>query len=225
MGISTVIFDLDGVLVDTNPLHLEAWEKLALTLNIKLNEEIKSKLRGLGRSEALELILREKNDNSINYLDKKKLTDQKNIYYLQYIKKLTVSDLLPGAMKTLKSLRKNGYKIALGSSSANAPLIIERLNIKNFFNYIVDLNQLDHLKPKPEPDIFLNISESLKVPPNNCLIIEDSIYGVEAANKAKMHVLAIGQTSQFKNKNVVRVIENLNQWDYKELEKKWISII
>ncbi len=211
---STIIFDLDGVIVDTHPLHIKAWKKMCSSaLKKDLTKSLEFKLRGLGRKESLNLILEQVSYN-ISETEKKNLADLKNSYYKKLIKSIDTNDLLEGALDTLIYLKENNYKIALGSSSANAKSIVEQLKINHYFDYIVNPVSL---KSKPAPDIFIKAAEKLNELPESCLVIEDSITGVQAANKAGMSVLAIGDWRKFKNNKVIGVVNTLNQWDFNKM--------
>ncbi|WP_088036568.1 beta-phosphoglucomutase [Evansella clarkii] len=211
---STVIFDLDGVIVDTHPLHIKAWKNMCSSaLKKDLPKSLEFKLRGRGRKESLNLILEQVSYN-ITEKEKENLAELKNSYYKKLIKSIDTNDLLEGALDTLIYLKENNYKIALGSSSANAKFIVKQLKINDYFDYIV--NPVPH-RSKPAPDIFIKAAEELKELPENCLVIEDSLPGVQAANKAGMSVLVIGDWRKFKNNKVIGVVNTLAEWDFTKM--------
>lgn len=183
------IFDLDGVIVDTAKYHFLAWKKLANGLGIDFTEAENEQLKGVSRVKSLEKILSWGNKT----LSESEFAAQmalKNKDYLVYIDKMDDSELLPDVMKTLEFLKTNHQGIALGSASKNARHIIEKVNIVSFFDAIVD--GTDVTKAKPDPEVFLNAADHLKIAPKNCVVFEDSVAGVDAANFADMISIGIG---------------------------------
>ena len=115
---------------------------------------------------------------------------KKNEDYLSHIAKMDESEILPDVPKVLNFLSENNQPISLGSASKNARTILERVNLKEQFNAIVDGN--DVTKAKPDPEVFLIAAKLLNVAPENCIVFEDSVAGVEAANVANMISIGIG---------------------------------
>lgn len=183
------IFDLDGVIVDTAKYHFLAWKKLANDLGIDFTEEENEQLKGVSRVKSLEKILAWGNKT----LSEKEFNEQmakKNKDYLEYIVKMDESEILPDVPKILNFLSENKQPISLGSASKNARTILERVNLKEKFDAIVDGN--DVTKAKPDPEVFLIASKLLNVEPEDCIVFEDSVAGVEAANVANMTSIGIG---------------------------------
>lgn len=185
--IKGIIFDLDGVLVNTDNLHYLAWKKIADKENILFNPEINNKLRGVSRMESLDIILENSNKK---YKDDEKiaLATIKNNYYVALLDDLTKEDLLDGSLELLNYLKENNYKIAIGSSSKNAKKILEKLNITNYFDAISDGTNI--INSKPHPEVFLKAKDMLNLQSNECIVIEDAKSGIDAAYNAKM--LSIG---------------------------------
>lgn len=188
-----VIFDLDGVIVSTDDCHYEAWKRLADEEGIYFDKKINRRLRGVSRMDSLEIIL-ERASGTYSAEEKAALADRKNRYYRELIQKLTPADLLPGVKSILEDLKTNGIKIAVGSSSKNAPLILERIGFKDYFDAVVDGNDLT--KSKPDPQVFLLAAERLGVAPEYCVVVEDADAGVEAALAAGMQVVGVGTAAQ-----------------------------
>lgn len=185
-----VIFDLDGVLVSTDQLHFEAWKKLAEEIGItdySIEDNIRQ--RGINRMSSLEVLL-EKSAGIYTPEEKEILADRKNQYYLELVSQSEEDILLPGAVKTLAFLKQREIKIAIGSSSKNAPRIIEKAKIEPYINGCVC--GLDVQFSKPNPEVFLKASERIGVEVEMCLVVEDSESGVEAARRAGMKTLAVG---------------------------------
>ena len=137
MKFDGVIFDLDGVLCRTDELHLAAWRALASRLGIKLPPDAAERTRGVGRMESLDIVLGERS-RGFSPAQKRALAEEKNALYRQYLLRLTPADAEPGARETLSALRRRGVKLAVASSSRNAPLIIERLALAPLLDAVVD---------------------------------------------------------------------------------------
>ncbi|MBR4721217.1 MAG: beta-phosphoglucomutase [Clostridia bacterium] len=186
--IKAVIFDLDGVIISTDDCHYEAWKKLADEEGIYFDRKINDRLRGVSRMASLEIVL-EKSEKVYTEKEKAELTERKNNYYREFIKKLTPNDILPGVMDNLEELKQNGIKIAIGSSSKNTPIILKQIGLDGYFDAVSDGNNITHSKPNPE--VFLKASEMLKIPPENCLVVEDADAGIEAGKKGGMKTLSV----------------------------------
>jgi len=186
------IFDLDGVIVDTAHFHFKAWKKTADELGFNLTEELNEKLKGVSRIDSLKKILDWANV-SISQEQFNKLMYEKNEDYLAYVRQMTKDDVLPGVSTFIEKLKKLGYPVGLGSASKNAKHILERVNLLNMFDAIVDGNSVT--KAKPDPEVFLNAAQLLGVKPENCIVFEDSLAGIQAANIANMISIGIGESS------------------------------
>ena len=183
------IFDLDGVIVDTAKYHFLAWRNLANSLGFEFTEAQNELLKGVSRIKSLEILL------SIGKMElpeekKQTLLLQKNKEYLEYVNKMTSEEILPGVNDLLNFLELNNIKYALGSASKNAPLILEKVGLLNRFTAIVDGNDVS--KAKPDPEVFLIGAKKLGMKPENCVVVEDAIAGIQAANAAKMISIGIG---------------------------------
>lgn len=184
-----VIFDLDGVIVDTAKYHFLAWKNLADKLGFEFTEQHNELLKGVSRVRSLEILLDIGNVN-ISEEKKQEFLISKNEEYLKFITKMDASELLPGAEKLLDILDDLGVKYVLGSASKNAPLILKQVGIYDRFAGIVDGNSVS--KAKPDPEVFLIGAQKLGVKPENCVVFEDAIAGIEAANTAQMVSVGIG---------------------------------
>ncbi|MGJ8548045.1 beta-phosphoglucomutase [Winogradskyella undariae] len=183
------IFDLDGVIVDTAKYHFLAWQQLAKGLGINFTEEENEQLKGVSRVRSLEKILAWGNKTISQELFND-LMGKKNEEYLGYIAEMDESEILPDVPKVLKFLKENKQPISLGSASKNARTILERVHIMSDFDAIVDGN--DVTKAKPDPEVFLIAAKEINMKPENCIVFEDSVAGVEAANTANMISIGIG---------------------------------
>lgn len=183
------IFDLDGVIVDTAKYHFLAWKKLADELNIPFTEIENEQLKGISRIQSLEKILALGNISISKELFDK-LMAEKNEDYLKYISEMTTTEILPDIVKTLNFLKSNNQKIALGSASKNAKAILEKVGLINEFKVIIDGNKVTEAKPNPE--VFLKAASGLEVDAKDCIVFEDSLAGVKAANLGGMISIGIG---------------------------------
>lgn len=184
-----VIFDLDGVIVSTDECHYKAWKRMADEENIYFDRAVNERLRGVSREKSLEIIL-ERSERVYTQSEKAELAERKNGYYKELIKELTPNDILPGALENILRLKKLGVKVAIGSSSKNTPLILQRIGLDKTFDAVSDGNNIK--KSKPDPEVFLLAAEMLKIPPEDCLVVEDADAGIEAGRRAGMKTLAVG---------------------------------
>ena len=187
--IKGLIFDLDGVIVDTAKYHFLAWKKLAEALNLHFTREDNERLKGVSRVRSLEIIL-EINGVTLPEEQKRAYCTQKNEFYLEYIRKLKEEEILPGAKQFLLDARAAGYRIALGSASKNTPMILDKLMITDLFDAVIDGTKVS--KAKPDPEVFARGAQEIKLMPNECVVFEDAEAGVAAAHNAGMLAVGIG---------------------------------
>lgn len=188
----TFIFDLDGVIVDTAKYHFFAWQNLAKQIGINFTHEDNEQLKGVSRVQSLELILGWGNKTA-TLEEKDKWLVQKNEEYLSFIEKMDESEILPDVERVLQFLKENNQKIVLGSASKNAQPILEKVNLLHYFDAIVDGNNVS--KAKPDPEVFLVGADKVYSKTNDCIVFEDSVAGIQAANKAMMISIGIGDQS------------------------------
>lgn len=192
MSYKACLFDLDGVLVDTAIYHFKAWKMLGENFNYQLTEEQNEQLKGVSRVESLNRILAWASYSATEE-QKEIWLKEKNDNYLSLISNMNPSEILPGVVDFLGQIKKEGYKIALGSASKNAEIILEKTGLMPWFDLIIDGNKVN--KSKPDPEVFLKGSEGLGYLPNECIVFEDAQAGVEAAISGGMKVIGIGDAS------------------------------
>ncbi len=185
--IRAFLFDLDGVLTDTSEFHYLGWKRLADELGLPFDRQKNEALRGVSRRESLLLLL---DGRSATEQQMNEWMERKNRYYIEYVSQMTPQNLLPGALELLQELRRAGYKVAIVSSSRNTPLVLERLQIGEWLDAVVDGNAA--ARSKPAPDLFLIAAERLGVEPSECLVIEDAEAGIAAGKAAGMRTLGLG---------------------------------
>ncbi|WP_166382232.1 MULTISPECIES: beta-phosphoglucomutase [unclassified Polaribacter] len=186
------IFDLDGVIVDTAKYHYLAWKKLANHLGFEFTKEQNELFKGVSRKRCLEILLQIGNRTATQE-EFDTWMIEKNVDYLKYIENMDASEILPDVPKVLAFLKKQNIPIALGSASKNAQPILEKVGLLHYFDTIVDGNNVT--KAKPDPEVFLLAAKQLGVNAADCVVFEDAVAGVEAANAAKMISIGIGDKS------------------------------
>ena len=190
------IFDLDGVIVSTDSLHYRAWKALADSEGIYFDEEINNRLRGVSRMESLEIIL-ERATRTYTDEEKVAMAEKKNGIYRELLQVLTPSDRLAGVTETLDALRAQGYKLAIGSSSKNTPIILEKIGYSGYFDAISDGNNIKN--SKPDPEVFLKAAEFLQLQPSECFVVEDAEAGITAAKAGGFTAIGIGSAAEDPN--------------------------
>lgn len=184
------LFDLDGVIVDTAKFHYLAWRNLAKEMNFDFTEEQNELFKGVSRVRSLEILL-DLAQYEATQSQKDRWLIQKNEEYLKYIEKMDDSEILPDVVRVLDFLHDQNQGIALGSASKNARPILTKLNLLHKFQAIVDGN--DVTVAKPDPEVFIKGGKALECPNKDCIVFEDSIAGVQAANSAGMISIGIGE--------------------------------
>jgi beta-phosphoglucomutase len=183
------IFDLDGVIVDTAKYHYLAWKKLANRLGFEFTTEQNELFKGVSRKCCLEILLEIGNVSATkDQFDTWMF--EKNSEYLKYIEHMDASEILPDVLRILEFLKSNKQPIALGSASKNARPILEKVGLLSYFDTIIDGNNVS--KAKPNPEVFLMAAQYLGVKATDCIVFEDAVAGIEAANAGKMISIGIG---------------------------------
>jgi beta-phosphoglucomutase family hydrolase len=184
--IKAIIFDLDGTLIDSESNYYEADKKVLAEYGIfNFDQEMKKKYIGIGTKDMMQDI-REKYSIADTIED---LVKKKNQYYIEIARTNTI--VFPEMKKFLEILKENEYPLALasGSSLEIINMILSITNLNDFFDIRVSADIVE--KGKPEPDLFIETARQIGILPENCLVVEDSQYGVEAAKRASMYCVAI----------------------------------
>lgn len=188
--IKGIIFDLDGVLVSTDEMHYQAWKRLAKELGITgFTREDNVRQRGVSRMASLEVVL-EKSDRTYSEEEKVALAERKNSYYLELLEHMDDSAVLEGVKEVLAQLKARNLLLAVGSASKNAPAILEKTGLMPYLDKVSC--GLDTTKSKPDPEVFLVAAGKLELPPEECLVVEDSAAGIQAAAAGGMISLGVG---------------------------------
>ncbi len=179
-----VIFDMDGVISDTQKIHSDRECRILQRYGVRMSpEEISAKYAGVGVKDFFTALLKDKNCD-INTLVKEKWTQMLNL------KKGEITPI-PGVIELIHELKQNNFKLAVASASIRDFIerVLTELNIKDKFDAITSTE--DVKRGKPEPDVFLLAAEKLGVKPQNCTVIEDGISGMIAAKKAGMNCIGL----------------------------------
>lgn len=175
-NIRALIFDLDGVLTNTPWLHYESWKRLAEDEQLPFTLEQHYQMQGLVRRDSLSVFL---NGTPVDESTAQALMDRKNAYFLEELKRLSPQDCLPGTVELIHEGRAAGLQIGLGSSSQNARQVLDRLNLTHLFDVVGDGYTVN--RHKPAPDIFLWVADQLRIAPQEAIVFEDSVAGMQAA--------------------------------------------
>lgn len=190
MDVQLAIFDLDGVIVDTAKYHYLAWKRLSYELGIEFTEQDNERLKGVSRMRSLDILL-EIGHQEKTAQEKKNLATKKNRWYVEYILQMDASQILPGVLDFLTELKAQGIKVALGSASKNARTILERIQLTDYFDAIIDGNLVS--KAKPDPEVFLLGAQQLNIAPEQTVVFEDAKAGIEAGLNAGMITVGVGE--------------------------------
>ncbi|MFW9973068.1 MAG: HAD family hydrolase [Candidatus Odinarchaeota archaeon] len=212
-----IIFDMDGVLADTVPIHFKSWVKMAAEIGINFTREMFEDTFG----QQSNTIIRKLVGPEIEEYLIEKWANLKEKYYREMVRGKLIP--VPGVLKIIKRLKSKGFKLAVGSSGPpeNVELILSELKIKTYFDVII--TAVDVKKGKPEPDVFLIVAKKLNINPKNCLVIEDAPVGIQAAKRAGMISIALTTTHKkeelldaqliIKNLTEIKVVDIINLFD------------
>ncbi|WGS65078.1 HAD family hydrolase [Marinitoga aeolica] len=203
--LEAVIFDMDGVITDTVPLHYNAWKKMFEKHGYYFDFNVyKEKVDGKPRMKGISSVATNVDEKTLN-----QMAEEKQNYFLEYIEK-TPPEIFQDTWNFIKELKKYKIKIAVASSSKNTKKILESLKIYDVFDTVV--TGYDFIHGKPNPEIFLIAANRLNVSPENCIVIEDAIEGINAGINAKMFTIGIarhGNNKELSHANLV--VKSLNE--------------
>jgi len=184
-----VIFDMDGVLVDTAWAHRRSWYDLAQTEGLAMSEEFFRQTFGM-QNDAILPMLRP----GISKEQMEHLADWKELRYRDIVKEHV--ELAPGAEALLEDLKRQGFRLAIGSSAPpeNLNLFWDRLSLADWFDARVTKEEISQSKPAPET--FLKAAQKLGLAPACCAVVEDAVPGVQAGKAAGMPVVAVTTSRQ-----------------------------
>ena len=204
------IFDLDGVITDTAKFHYQAWKELAQSIGIEIDLVFNEQLKGISRMDSLERILAHGNQSEIfTEEEKEALAHKKNTHYVELLQVLSPKDLLPGVKSFLDEAKSKQIPCAIASASKNAPFILKRLELFDYFQAIVDPETLAN--GKPDPEIFIRAAELLNISPEEAIGFEDAQAGIIGIKKAGMFAVGIVTGEELKGADLIaRSFEELH---------------
>ncbi len=194
--LKAVLFDLDGVITDTAKFHYKAWKTISVQHGLTCTEEMNKQMTGRSRMDSLEYILKQ-NNATLSEEEKIAFAKEKNDLYCSFLEELTPADILPGISELLEELKAKGIKCILASASKNAPFILKKLDIEQYFAGIVNPDSLQ--KGKPESDIYIHAADLAGEWYTNCIGIEDAQSGINAIKGAGIKAIGIGTLLQNAN--------------------------
>lgn len=183
-----VIFDMDGVIVDSGPAHLESWKRLAAENGLTITDEEFAETFGRPSREIIRLRWgADLPDDEVRRLD-----DRKEAIYRELIRGHV--PVMPGALALIRALHADGWRLGIGSSGppANVELVVEDLDLGRVLAATTDAS--DVTRGKPDPEVFLIAAERMGVAPARSVVIEDAVHGIEAAHRAGMKAVALTST-------------------------------
>lgn len=210
--IKACLFDLDGVICDTAKYHYLGWKRVANELGFDISHDFNETLKGVNRMDSLDKILAQ-GKIKLSEEEKEAWAAKKNEWYLEYVRQMKPNEILPGVMDIFAELKKRNIKIALGSASKNAKIILDLLQITSFFDEIIDGTMVE--KGKPNPEVFLKGAAACGVKPKECIVFEDALEGVKAGIAAGCHTVGIGDMKTLKRADMV--ISSFADISFKEI--------
>lgn len=192
---NAVIFDLDGVICYTDRYHFQAWKEMADEIGVYFDETINQRLRGVSRMDSLNIIL-ERSNQTYTDEQKEELAAKKNAIYVKLLGKMSPADLSDEVRITLDALRAKGLKLVIGSSSKNTKMILKQIGLGDYFDAISDGTNI--VRSKPDPEVFLKAAKFVSEKPEDCLIVEDAMAGIDAAVSGGFRSAGLGEAALHK---------------------------
>ncbi|MFA9456579.1 beta-phosphoglucomutase [Halalkalibacter sp. AB-rgal2] len=193
--IKAVIFDMDGVISNTIPLHYIVNKRVADQLGIEYSHEWNMSMQGLSRTDTVKEIVAASGKN-VTQEEFEELCDQKNKHYRNLLGGITESDAQPGIRPFIEQLSELGLPLVVASASRNAPFVLTQLKLKGYFKDIVDVTTLK--RGKPDPEIFLKAADLAGVKSGECVAIEDGAPGLKAILQTDMYAVGVGDYDYLK---------------------------
>lgn len=214
MSFKGAIFDVDGVIVDTVPLHFAGWKHLFEDIHHLpfSKKDYDDKVDGKPRIDGVRAIL-----TNLSYDEAVAAGEIKQSYYLKLINEGKLKKF-PSSFTLIHELKQHGILLAAASSSKNAALILEKIGLMDDFQTIISGNDFTHGKPHPE--IFLKAAEKLKLKVSECVVFEDALSGVQAAKAGGFMCVGINRNHQNQNyRDADLVVTDLAEVNYQKLKE------
>lgn len=182
-----ILWDLDGVLVDTTEFHYRSWQEVLDDYGIPFDRQVFERALGMNNAGTMELLLGYQPDANLT----ETIADRKEQRFRQLMQGNITP--LPGVMGWLQRWHRQNIPMAVASSATpvNIDFIIDALEIRTYFKCLVSGA---NMPGKPDPGVFLTAAQNLGLPPARCLVIEDSVAGIEAARRAGMRCIGVATT-------------------------------
>ena len=211
MAFKGAIFDLDGVIVNTVPLHFKAWKRMFGEYGKEFTmKDYEAKVDGIPRMDGARAVLTEFSREELE-----KAATKKQEYFLDFLKK-EGAKVYDTTVELIKEMRENGIKIAIISSSKNCPDILKKAGLYPLLD--IEINGREIVKGKPDPWIFLEAAKRLNLKSEECIVFEDAVLGVEAGKRADMFTIGVDRRDAPERlKKADLVISDLSEVDYKRL--------
>ena len=212
--IRALIFDMDGVIVDSNPWHRLAWQEYNRRLGVGMTEAMQQKMYGKRNDE----LIREFFGHDLADAEVFAHGAAKETLYREMIKHHINDALVPGIREFLLMHQNLALAIATNAEPPNVDFVLDETRLRPFFRVIVNGHQVTN--PKPHPEIYLRVADELGVNPADCVVFEDSYTGVEAGLAAGMKVVGISTTHD----NLAGVALSVNDFNDPALEA-WLQTV
>lgn len=207
------IFDLDGVIVDTVPLHFKAWKRIFSEYGIEFTfDDYKKKVDGIPRIDGAKAILKDLDEEKL-----RQVCERKQRYFLENVSKDKIKTY-NSTVNLIKELKACGIKVAVISSSRNLKMILRKVKLDKIMDAIISGDDIK--KGKPDPEVFLTAADGLGIEPNECIVFEDAVLGVEAAKRARMVCVGIDRynnPSRLAKADIV--VSDLAEVDFRRLKE------
>ena len=218
MPLNAVIFDMDGVLCTTDDYHYHSWKEVVSKYGIPFTRQDNQELLGLTRRRSLMTLLK---GRSLPEEQMDAILRRKNEVFLDLVKQMDGNDLLPGVIELLEELAANHIRMGVASASRNTGPVLKRLRIDTYMDAVIDGNTVNN--SKPAPDVFLKTASALEVQPSECLVIEDSQAGVQAARAAGICVLGLGPKNRVDGATAILPnLQGVSLEDLRQIHKAWL---
>jgi beta-phosphoglucomutase family hydrolase len=182
------IFDMDGVIVDSNPVHVDVWKAFNRSYGVDTTDAMLSFMYGRHNDEIVPAFFGE----NLSSEEVSRRGAAKEQLYRDTVKGRVEEILTPGVRDFLERHREAPMAVASNAEPANVACILDETGLAKYFRAIIDGHQVE--RPKPFPDVYLKAADSIAVQPANCIVFEDSISGVAAAREAGMRVVGVSTT-------------------------------
>jgi beta-phosphoglucomutase len=213
MSIKGIIFDLDGVLVDTVPTHFSAWRRMFQEYGYEFGKrEYRRLVDGRPRFEGARAVMSNHTDQEI-----REAANKKNDYYVEMIEQGEFQ-VFDAAVTLIQQCQIKGYGLAAASSSANVRTVLEKAGLLDAFSMIVGGDDVEN--GKPSPDIFLTAAKGLGLAVDKCIVIEDSVFGVQAAKNGGFYCVGLmHEDDGAELQEADEIISSLTELNIERIEK------